>query len=71
MKHPSLSILHPSSFILYFSFFILHSSLPAIAQTDYTHYQMAGPYAVVARDGEFRASKAGSERDMHAALICA
>ena len=27
-------------------------------------YKMAGPYEVVARDGEFRASKGGSERDM-------
>ena len=27
-------------------------------------YKMAGPYEVVARDGEFRKSKAGSERDM-------
>ena len=31
-------------------------------------YKMAGPYEVVARDGEYRASKAGSERDMKAAL---
>ena len=30
-------------------------------------YKMAGPYEVVARDGEFRGSKAGSERDMKAA----
>lgn len=30
-------------------------------------YQMAGPYEVVARDGEFRNSKNGSERDMKAA----
>ena len=36
----------------------------AVAQPD---YQMAGPYEVVARDGAFRASKAGSERDMQAA----
>ncbi|MBQ9641101.1 MAG: hypothetical protein IJV06_12580 [Bacteroidaceae bacterium] len=36
----------------------------AVAQPD---YQMAGPYEVVARDGVFRASKAGSERDMQAA----
>ena len=27
-------------------------------------YKMAGPYEVVARDGEYRKSKAGSERDM-------
>ena len=31
-------------------------------------YQMAGPYAVIARDGDFRHTKAGSERDMKAAL---
>lgn len=30
-------------------------------------YKMAGPYEVVARDGEFRSSKVGSERDMKAA----
>ena len=32
-----------------------------------TEYKMAGPYEVVARDGEFRGSKGGSERDMKAA----
>lgn len=32
-----------------------------LAQGD---YKLAGPYEVVARDGEFRKSKAGSERDM-------
>ena len=32
---------------------------------------MAGPYEVVARDGQYRSSKAGSERDMWAALTCA
>ena len=31
-------------------------------------YQMAGPYEVVARDGQYRHSKGGSERDMKAAL---
>lgn len=36
-------------------------------QTDYSDYKMAGPYTVVARDGEFRSSKNGSERDMRAA----
>ena len=40
------------------------SSLVGVAQTD---YKMAGPYEVVARDGEFRGSKEGSERDMKAA----
>ncbi|MBE6332983.1 MAG: hypothetical protein E7070_11935 [Bacteroidales bacterium] len=38
------------------------------AQQPMTLYRMAGPYEVVARDGEFRNSKAGSERDMRAAL---
>ena len=31
-----------------------------------SNYKMAGPYEVVARDGEFRGSKGGSERDMKA-----
>ena len=31
-------------------------------------YRMAGPYVVVARDGSFRHTKDGSERDMRAAL---
>lgn len=31
-------------------------------------YQMAGPYAVIARDGQYRHTKGGSERDMRAAL---
>lgn len=34
-------------------------------------YRMAGPYEVVARDGQHRHSKGGSERDMKAALACA
>ena len=34
-------------------------------------YQMAGPYKVVARDGAYRQSKAGSERDMKMALLLA
>jgi len=36
-----------------------------------TTYKMAGPYEVVARDGEHRATKSGSERDMHTAWDCA
>ena len=36
-----------------------------------TTYKMAGPYEVVARDGEHRATKGGSERDMHTAWDCA
>ena len=38
------------------------------AQAD---YKMAGPYEVVARDGEYRNTKVGSERDMEAAYDCA
>lgn len=34
-------------------------------------YKMAGPYEVVARDGQYRSSKDGSERDMKAALTLA
>ena len=41
------------------------ATLPVRAQAD---YQMAGPYEVIARDGEYRHTKAGSERDMLAAL---
>ncbi len=33
-----------------------------------THYRMAGPYEVIARDGDYRHTKGGSERDMHTAL---
>lgn len=44
------------------SLLIIACQLPlCLAQSD---YKMAGPYEVVARDGEFRKSKAGSERDM-------
>lgn len=47
---------------LYLSLIIFAMQLSvSIAQGD---YKLAGPYEVVARDGEFRKSKAGSERDM-------
>lgn len=36
-----------------------------------TMYQMAGPYDVIARDGEHRSTKAGSERDMKQAVLFA
>ena len=49
------------------SFLLTISCMPlCLAQQD--AYKMAGPYEVVARDGEFRGSKVGSERDMKAAL---
>ena len=41
--------------------------MPSICALAQTEYKMAGPYEVVARDGEFRGSKGGSERDMKAA----
>ena len=50
---------------------MLAATIGAAAQTDYKNYRMAGPYEVVARDGEFRSSKGGSERDMWAAWECA
>ena len=53
-------------------FFTFHSfTLHSFAQSDLQNYKMAGPYEVVARDGEFRASKGGSERDMWTAYECA
>ena len=53
--------------IFIFSFFIL-AVCNITAQSD---YKMAGPYEVVARDGVYRQSKGGSERDMWAAWQCA
>ena len=48
--------------------FSLASFASVWAQAD---YKMAGPYEVVARDGEYRNTKVGSERDMEAAYECA
>ncbi|MBO7098388.1 MAG: hypothetical protein J6W21_00820, partial [Bacteroidaceae bacterium] len=45
--------------------------LPVSAQSNLSDYKMAGPYEVVARDGQFRASKGGSEKDMWTAYECA
>ncbi|MBQ6033597.1 MAG: alginate lyase family protein [Prevotella sp.] len=53
--------------IFIFSFFIL-AVCNITAQSD---YKMAGPYEVVARDGIYRQSKGGSERDMWTAWQCA
>ena len=53
--------------IFIFSFFIL-AVCNITAQSD---YKMAGPYEVVARDGVYRQSKGGSERDMWTAWQCA
>jgi len=48
--------------------FILFPFSFCVAQSD---YKLAGPYEVVARDGQYRNTKGGSERDMYAALTCA
>ena len=45
--------------------FVSLTCLTAFAQKE---YKMAGPYEVVARDGQYRSSKGGSERDMKAAF---
>ena len=71
MKRLSLTLVllcaaHISPFNFQFSL-----ATPVAAQTDYSTYQMAGPYEVVARDGQYRSSKAGSERDMKAAMVLA
>lgn len=44
--------------------FLCCCSLSALCQSD---YKMAGPYSVIARDGQYRSTKGGSERDMKAA----
>ena len=41
--------------------------MPMASSWAQTEYKMAGPYEVVARDGQYRHSKGGSERDMRAA----
>ena len=50
------------------SFVALAFGTTILAQAD---YKMAGPYRGVARDGEFRSSKNGSEQDMKMAYECA
>ncbi len=45
---------------------LLLCTASANAQND--EYTMAGPYTVIARDGQYRNTKGGSERDMKAAL---
>ena len=50
---------------------ILTAGLLAPAWAQDTSYQMAGPYEVVARDGQFARTKGGSERDMWQAWQCA
>ena len=65
----NLRIMKVKFFFVFITLLLGH--FVAHAQTDYANYKMAGPYEVVARDGHFRSSKAGSERDMRAALVCA
>lgn len=43
----------------------------AFCYAQFADYKLAGPYEVVARDGQFRGSKGGSERDMKTAWDCA
>lgn len=52
------------TYYLFSLLFLLASSVEAQVTEN---YKMACPYEVVARDGEYRASKGGSERDMKAA----
>ena len=42
--------------------------MAAVVRAQSSAYKMAGPYGIVARDGQYRNTKAGSERDMKAAL---
>ncbi|NPD91011.1 glycoside hydrolase family 88 protein [Xylanibacter muris] len=46
---------------------ILLLSAISLSGTAQTGYNMSGPYSTIARDGEFRGSKNGSERDMKTA----
>ena len=67
-------LLFISLFFTFHSFTLYSSPLGEVGrglQSDLRNYKMAGPYEVVARDGEFRASKGGSERDMWTAWQCA
>ncbi len=47
---------------------IILVSLTCLTTYAQKEYKMAGPYEVVARDGQYRSSKGGSERDMKAAF---
>lgn len=47
-------------------FLLLASTVCGLQAQD--GFKMAGPYEVIARDGEYRSTKPGSERDMKAAL---
>ena len=50
--------------LILFMFFLSWLSVESQAQG----YKMAGPYEIIARDGEYRHTKGGSERDMFKAL---
>ncbi len=52
-------------FLMTFALVLFHLTSGFAQQNN---YRMAGPYEVVARDGQFRGTKGGSERDMKAAL---
>ncbi|MBQ8486246.1 MAG: alginate lyase family protein [Prevotella sp.] len=51
--------------------FTIHSTLLVGHVAAQSNYKLAGPYEIVARDGQYRNTKAGSERDMYAALTSA
>ena len=64
MKRIILTLALLCAINFHFSIFIFQFSASALAQQE---YKMAGPYEVVARDGQYAYSKGGSERDMKAA----
>lgn len=53
------------------TFITLLLILSALPLSTRAQYKMAGPYEVVARDGQYRSSKGGSERDMLTAYLLA
>ena len=56
---------------LYSLLLIVYACCHASVLSAADDYRMAGPYEVVARDGQYAHTKGGSERDMHMAMICA
>ena len=66
---PMIRPLHTSRTLLLVVAFVSAFAVGASAQS--LAYQMAGPYAVIARDGVYRHTKTGSERDMKMALLLA
>ena len=54
-------------------FVLLFAMLAGMMTPGYAQdgYRMAGPYAIVARDGQYANTKGGSEKDMWQAWQCA